>query len=244
MKRRQVEHLLCDCSAVSPMRNSILGQRWPSMDFQVRELILGEFFFKRIRMGCGIGEKRLKTVYPFSSYGVKANLLITENDIKKIPFQTPKRVTSKRDSNNLSAKSELNSATNIKIFCQTKARRRDVTISDIVSNVMVMQLEIRVCKLSNETGNVAPDLATLKRELEGRFCFRLGHSATDTFAKPQHAYGDSVFFKSSAFRWFKAFSEGRDSIIHLKYVQITQCLIKTDGVCNCKSQNPSNLEMM
>ncbi|KAJ8960038.1 hypothetical protein NQ318_009475 [Aromia moschata] len=67
-----------------------------------------------------------------------------------------------------------------------------------------------VYKLSNETGNVAPDLATLRRrDLKGRKCvlkmsdinfeqrcairFRPGHSATDTFAKLQHAYGDSVF---------------------------------------------------
>ncbi|KAJ8952679.1 hypothetical protein NQ318_020994 [Aromia moschata] len=55
-----------------------------------------------------------------------------------------------------------------------------------------------VYKLSNETGIVAPDLATLRRrDLEGRFCFRLGHSATDTFAKLQHAYG--AFFKIPGF---------------------------------------------
>ncbi|KAJ8936284.1 hypothetical protein NQ318_004739 [Aromia moschata] len=66
-----------------------------------------------------------------------------------------------------------------------------------------------VCKLSNETGNVAPDLATLRRrDLIGRFCFRLGHSATNTFAKLQHAYRDSVFSRAQVFRWFKAFSEG------------------------------------
>ncbi|KAJ8944408.1 hypothetical protein NQ318_023181 [Aromia moschata] len=34
-----------------------------------------------------------------------------------------------------------------------------------------------------------------------RFCFRLGHSATDTFAKLQHAYEDSVFSKAQVFRW-------------------------------------------
>ncbi|KAJ8949536.1 hypothetical protein NQ318_005098 [Aromia moschata] len=42
-----------------------------------------------------------------------------------------------------------------------------------------------------------------------RFCFRLGHSATDTFARRQHSYGDSVFSSAQVFRWFKAFSEGR-----------------------------------
>ncbi|GFT41756.1 HTH_48 domain-containing protein [Trichonephila clavipes] len=39
-----------------------------------------------------------------------------------------------------------------------------------------------------------------------KFCFRLGHKATETFAKLQQANEDSVF------RWFKAFSEGRESI--------------------------------
>ncbi|KAJ8961161.1 hypothetical protein NQ318_008841, partial [Aromia moschata] len=52
-------------------------------------------------------------------------------------------------------------------------------------------------KLSNETGNVAPDLAVLRRrDLEGRFCFKLGHSATDNFVNPQHAYEDSVFSRA------------------------------------------------
>ncbi|MBZ5796149.1 hypothetical protein K8353_39195 [Burkholderia contaminans] len=45
-----------------------------------------------------------------------------------------------------------------------------------------------------------------------RFCFRLGHSATDTFAKLQHAYGHSVFSRTQVSRWFQAFSEGRESI--------------------------------
>ncbi|KAJ8939690.1 hypothetical protein NQ318_011737 [Aromia moschata] len=44
-----------------------------------------------------------------------------------------------------------------------------------------------------------------------KFCFRLGHSAADTFAKLQHAYGNSVFSRTRFF-WFKAFSEGRESI--------------------------------
>ncbi|KAJ8952389.1 hypothetical protein NQ318_014480 [Aromia moschata] len=68
-----------------------------------------------------------------------------------------------------------------------------------------------VCKLSKETGNVAPYLATLPRgDLEERvICLFF---ATDTFAKFQHTYGDSVFSRAQVFRWFKAFSEGRDSI--------------------------------
>ncbi|CAK9816700.1 Protein GVQW3 [Anthophora quadrimaculata] len=45
-----------------------------------------------------------------------------------------------------------------------------------------------------------------------RFCFRLGHKATETFAKLQQAYGDNVLSRAQVFRWFKAFSEGRESI--------------------------------
>lgn len=42
--------------------------------------------------------------------------------------------------------------------------------------------------------------------------FRLGHSATETFLKLQQVYGDSVLSKAQVFRWFKAFSEERESI--------------------------------
>ncbi|GFX02320.1 HTH_48 domain-containing protein [Trichonephila clavipes] len=45
-----------------------------------------------------------------------------------------------------------------------------------------------------------------------KFCFRLEHNATATFAKLQQAYGDSVLSRAQVFRWFKAFSEGRESI--------------------------------
>ncbi|GFX29481.1 protein GVQW3 [Trichonephila clavipes] len=45
-----------------------------------------------------------------------------------------------------------------------------------------------------------------------KFCFRFGHNATETFAKLQQVYGDSVLSRAQVFRWFKAFSEGRESI--------------------------------
>ncbi|GFW86619.1 protein GVQW3 [Trichonephila clavipes] len=41
---------------------------------------------------------------------------------------------------------------------------------------------------------------------------RLRHKATETFAKLQQAYGDSVLSRVHVFLWFKAFSEGRESI--------------------------------
>ncbi|GFT28764.1 uncharacterized protein TNCV_3584921 [Trichonephila clavipes] len=45
-----------------------------------------------------------------------------------------------------------------------------------------------------------------------KFCFRLGHNAKETFAKLQQDYGDSVLSRAQVFRWFKAFSEGRELI--------------------------------
>ncbi|XP_008179957.1 protein GVQW3-like [Acyrthosiphon pisum] len=45
-----------------------------------------------------------------------------------------------------------------------------------------------------------------------RFCFKLGHSATETFQKLQQAYGESVLSRAQVFRWFKAFYEGREAI--------------------------------
>ncbi|GFU25911.1 protein GVQW3 [Trichonephila clavipes] len=45
-----------------------------------------------------------------------------------------------------------------------------------------------------------------------KFCFRLGHNATETFTKLQQACGDSVLSRAQVFRWFKAFSEGRELI--------------------------------
>ncbi|GFW14894.1 protein GVQW3 [Trichonephila clavipes] len=45
-----------------------------------------------------------------------------------------------------------------------------------------------------------------------KFCFRLEHNVTETFAKPKQAYGDSVLSRIQVFWWFKAFSEGRESI--------------------------------
>lgn len=69
----------------------------------------------------------------------------------------------------------------------------------------------QVCKLSNETDNVAFNLGTLeplglerniyirkmsdidlKQRCTIRLSFKLGHSATETLAKLQPAYGGSV----------------------------------------------------
>ncbi|KAJ8955173.1 hypothetical protein NQ318_009067 [Aromia moschata] len=86
--------------------------------------------------------------------------------------------------------------------------------SPVKCSILDLYDTYEVSKLSNEIGSVAPDLATLR---DGTWkgatvCYQLllqtsGHSAT-----LQHAYGDSVFPKAQVFRWFKAFSDGRESI--------------------------------
>ncbi|GFX29465.1 HTH_48 domain-containing protein [Trichonephila clavipes] len=45
-----------------------------------------------------------------------------------------------------------------------------------------------------------------------KFCFRFGHNATEIFSKLQQAYGYSVLSRAQVFRWFKSFSEGKESI--------------------------------
>ncbi|GFW32557.1 uncharacterized protein TNCV_677141 [Trichonephila clavipes] len=83
--------------------------------------------------------------------------------------------------------------------------RREVLINQIT----YVQAIYEVCKLSNETGSVVFDLATLgKWDMEGR----LGHNAMEAFTKLQQAYEDSVLSRAQVFRWFKVFSEGRESI--------------------------------
>ncbi|GFS62926.1 protein GVQW3 [Trichonephila clavipes] len=55
-------------------------------------------------------------------------------------------------------------------------------------------------------------MSDIEQQCAVKFCFRLGHNATETFAKLQQACGDSVLSRAQVFWWFKAFSEGRESI--------------------------------
>ncbi|GFX96881.1 HTH_48 domain-containing protein [Trichonephila clavipes] len=50
------------------------------------------------------------------------------------------------------------------------------------------------------------------RNVDILFYVLLGHNATEIFAKLQQAYGDSVLSRAQVFRWFRVFSEGRESI--------------------------------
>ena len=45
-----------------------------------------------------------------------------------------------------------------------------------------------------------------------KFCVKLGHNATETFKKLTKVYGDEALSRAQVFRWFKAFSDGRESI--------------------------------
>jgi hypothetical protein len=45
-----------------------------------------------------------------------------------------------------------------------------------------------------------------------KFCVRLQKSATEAYEMLQQAYGEDVLPQSTAFRWFKQFKEGRDSM--------------------------------
>lgn len=45
-----------------------------------------------------------------------------------------------------------------------------------------------------------------------KFCLKLGNNATKTLAKLQQAYGDAALSRDQVFKWFKAFSEGRELV--------------------------------
>lgn len=45
-----------------------------------------------------------------------------------------------------------------------------------------------------------------------KFCVKLGENGTETFSKLKRAYGDDALSRAQVFRWFKAFSDGRESV--------------------------------
>ena len=44
-----------------------------------------------------------------------------------------------------------------------------------------------------------------------KFCVKLGETSIETFNKLKQAYGEHALSRSQVFKWFKAFSEGRES---------------------------------
>ena len=45
-----------------------------------------------------------------------------------------------------------------------------------------------------------------------KFCVKLGETGIGTFNKLKQAYGEHALSRSQVFKWYKAFSEGRESI--------------------------------
>jgi len=45
-----------------------------------------------------------------------------------------------------------------------------------------------------------------------KFCVKLGETSTETFNKLKQAYGKHALLRSQVFKWYKAFSEGHESI--------------------------------
>ena len=45
-----------------------------------------------------------------------------------------------------------------------------------------------------------------------KFCVKLGETSIETFDKLKEAYGEHALSRSQVFKWYKAFSEGRESI--------------------------------
>ena len=45
-----------------------------------------------------------------------------------------------------------------------------------------------------------------------KFCVKLGETGTETFNKLKQAYGEHALSRSQVFKWYKAFSKGRESI--------------------------------
>jgi len=46
-----------------------------------------------------------------------------------------------------------------------------------------------------------------------KFCFRLNHTASETYEKLKQTYGESALPRATVFRWFKEFKEGRVSCV-------------------------------
>ena len=45
-----------------------------------------------------------------------------------------------------------------------------------------------------------------------KFCVKLGETGIETFNQLKQAYGEHALLRSQVFKWYKAFSEGRESI--------------------------------
>jgi predicted transcriptional regulator len=51
-----------------------------------------------------------------------------------------------------------------------------------------------------------------EQRCEIKFCVKLGETGIETFNRLKQAYGEHALSRSQVFMWYKAFSEGRESI--------------------------------
>jgi len=51
-----------------------------------------------------------------------------------------------------------------------------------------------------------------KQQCAIKFCVKLGETGIETFNKLKQAYGEHALSRSQVYKWYKAFSEGRESI--------------------------------
>jgi len=51
-----------------------------------------------------------------------------------------------------------------------------------------------------------------KQQCAIKFCVKLGENSIETFNKLKQAYGEHALSRLQMFKWYKAFSDGRESI--------------------------------
>jgi uncharacterized cysteine cluster protein YcgN (CxxCxxCC family) len=51
-----------------------------------------------------------------------------------------------------------------------------------------------------------------EQQCANKFCVKLGETGIETFNKLKQAYGKHALSRSQVFKWYKAFSESRESI--------------------------------
>ena len=57
-----------------------------------------------------------------------------------------------------------------------------------------------------------------------KFCVKLGETGIETFNKLTQAYGEHALSRSQVFKWYKAFSERRESIKDEPHLQLQKLI--------------------
>ncbi|GFT37368.1 uncharacterized protein TNCV_4285161 [Trichonephila clavipes] len=96
-------------------------------------------------------------------------------------------------------------------FCSVLHENGEASCS-VGEGVMVYSRGRQPMALVKQVFLVCSEMSDHEQRCAIKFCFKLEHNATKTFAKLQQAYGDSVLSRAQVFQWFKAFSEETESI--------------------------------